>query len=271
MSHKGARRGDRWNLAVQLTRRDIGSRYKGSVLGVFWSLLTPLFLLLIYTFVFGAVFQSRWPVPEGTGAEVPSLAEFALILFTGLVVFYLFSDVVTRAPGLILANKNYVTRIVFPLEILPVVALGSALFQFVVSMSILIVAVILTFGGLSVTLIAMPLIILPYCILILGLGWLFAALGVFMRDINQFLATVVSGLMFLGPVFFARSILPDTVATWIMLNPITVPIEEMRKILIFGDWPDFKLLGIYTLVALAIALLGWLVFGHLQKGFADVV
>lgn len=259
-----------FSLLIQLTQREVGARYKGSILGILWSLITPLFLLLIYTFVFGAIFKSKWPTPTDTEAA-NSLAEFAIILFTGLVIFQLFADVVTRAPSVILDNKNYVTRVVFPLGILPCVLLGTAFIQFLISMSVMVVAVFLTHGYIPWTAAFMPMILIPFCLLTVGLGWFFAALGVFLRDITQFLGTAVSALMFLAPIFFARSVMPEEIGKWTLLNPLTVPVEEMRKILIWGQLPNLTSLTIYTIVASIIAILGWITFKTLRPGFADVI
>lgn len=262
--------GAKRSLLIQLIQRDIGARYKGSLLGVAWSLLTPLFLLLIYTYVFGAVFQAKWPSSVGT-AGTPTLAEYAVILFAGLTTFNLFSDVVTRAPTLVSSNKNFVTKVVFPLEILPVVQLGAALFQYAISMLVLVVAVNVTTGYVSPKFFLLPIVLLPFCTLTLGLAWVFAGLGPYLRDINQVLATVVSGLMFVAPIFFARSVLPETLQQWTLLNPLTVPVEETRKILIYDQWPDFEVLGWYFAISLTVALAGWMVFGRVRSGFADVI
>lgn len=257
-------------LVLQLTKREIGARYKGSVLGIVWSLLTPLFLLLVYTFVFGAVFQSKWPTPTGSG-EDPSLAEFAIILFTGLTAFQLFADVVTRAPTTIQENKNYVTRVVFPLEILPYVLLGTALFQYCISMIVLTSAVWFTIGFLPLTLLLLPLILLPFCVMTLGFTWFFAGVGPYLKDINQFIGTLVSALMFIAPIFFARSVLPEGIQYWSLYNPLTIPVEETRKILIYNQLPDPVNLGVFAIASILIAVFGRLVFEKLRRGFADVI
>lgn len=253
-----------------LTYREINARYRGSVLGIFWSLLTPLFLLLIYTFVFGTVFRSRWPAPEGT-PETSGLSLFAVILFTGLVTFQLFADVVTRAPGLIASHRNYVTRIVFPLHILPLVQLGAALFQYMVSMSVLLMAIALTLGYIPPTLIWLPVIVLPFCLLIAGLAWIFAAIGPYFKDIGQILGTVVSALMFLAPIFFSRSVLPDFLQFWVLLNPVTVPVEQSRLVLIYGTEPNFIALLSYSVCSGAVFLSGLMCFSRLRWGFSDVL
>jgi len=260
------------SLALQLVRREVVGRYRGSLLGIAWSLLTPLFMLAIYTFVFGTIFKARWTVADasGAGAEHP-MAEFAIFLFAGLVVFQLFGEVVNRAPGLVLSNVNYVKKIVFPLEILPVVALGSALFHAFVSMIVLFVFIPLVMGGIPITALLLPVVLAPFALLILGLAWFLASLGVYFRDIAQFLGTVVTAMMFLSPIFFPATALPAWLRPYLALNPIALPVEETRNVLIIGRAPDWAALGLYSLLAVVIAALGFVWFQKTRKGFADVI
>ncbi|MFO1098503.1 MAG: ABC transporter permease [Xanthobacteraceae bacterium] len=257
---------------LQLVRREVVGRYRGSILGIAWSLLTPLFMLAVYTFVFSTIFKARWN-PSATGADVAEhpLAEFAIILFAGLIVFQLFGEVVNRAPRLILENVNYVKKIVFPLEILPIVALGSALFHTFVSMVVLLVFIVLFMEQIPQTAVLLPVALAPYAILILGLAWFLASLGVYFRDIAQFLSTIVTALMFLSPIFFPSTALPEWLQPWLALNPIALPVEETRNVLIWGKAPDWAALGLYSLIAVAVAVLGYVWFQKTRKGFADVI
>lgn len=265
-----ARLASRLALVKRLSVREITMRYKGSVLGILWSLLTPLLLLSIYVFVFGHVFQSRWR-GEGMGDAGGSMSQFAIILFTGLTTFQLFSDAITRAPTLILGNKNFVKKVVFPLEILPAVLISTSLFQYCVSMCVVLVAVLATQGGLSPWALLLPLIVAPLLLLMLGLTAALAALGLYLRDITQFIGTAVSAMLFLSPVFYSRAGLPPLMAQAYLFNPITVPVEQARKVLIWGEAPDFGLLGIYALVSLLVAIGGFALFQKLRRGFADVL
>ena len=185
------------DFAFQLIRRDISARYRGSTLGLLWSLITPLFLLCLYTFVFGSVFQSKW---DGA-RQNPSQIDYALILFAGLIVFQIFSEVITKSPTLILSNVNYVKKVVFPLELLSVVAVGSALFHGFVSLGILLCFMLAAYGSIPLSALWLPLIWAPYCTLIIGFSWFLASFGVYYRDINQFLASLVTAVMFLSPIF----------------------------------------------------------------------
>jgi lipopolysaccharide transport system permease protein len=258
------------NVLFPLIRREIAGRYRGSALGTLWSLVTPLLMLAIYTFVFGTIFKMRWTTPEAPAAG-HSMAEFAIILFAGLVVFQLFNEVVTRSPGLVLANVNYVKKIIFPLEILPLVAVGSALFHMGISILVLFAFMLVFMGGIPLTAALFPLVLAPFVILILGLAWFLASLGVYLRDIGQILGTLVTALMFLSPIFFPASALPEQIQRWILLNPIALPVEQAREVLVFGHLPDFAGLAVYTLVALVIAGLGYTWFQQTRKGFADVL
>lgn len=254
-------------LLLPLIRREITGRYRGSALGMVWSLLTPLFMLGVYTFVFGQVFKARW---AGANPDA-SMGEFAVTLFAGLIIFQLFAEVVTRAPGLILANQNYVKKIVFPLELLVPVALGGALFHAGVSLLVLIVFMLPIHGGVPWTALLLPLVLVPYCLSILGLSWFLASLGTYVRDIGQVLGTLVTALMFLSPIFFPLSALPEWIQPWLMLNPVALPVEEARNLLIFGKLPDFTALAIYAMVSLLVAVLGYQFFQKTRKGFADVL
>jgi lipopolysaccharide transport system permease protein len=256
-----------FSLTAQLIRREIVGRYRGSVLGILWSLLTPLFMLAVFTFVFGTVFKARW---TGT-SENASVGEFAVILFTGLIVFQLFAEVVNRAPGLILANQNFVKKIVFPLEILVPVALGSALFHAAISFAILLTFIYAIHGMIPWTALLLPVVLTPFCLMILGLSWFLASLGTYVRDIGQILGTLVTALMFLSPIFFPLSALPDWLQPYLLINPVALPVTQAREVLIFGALPDFAALGVYTFVAAAIAWLGYQFFQKTRKGFADVL
>ncbi len=255
------------HLTLSLTTREIAGRYRGSALGLLWSLLTPLFMLAIYTFTFGTVFRSRW----AGASENASTGEFAIILFAGLIVFQLFSEVVTRAPNLILANANYVKKVIFPLQILPLVAMGSALFQAGVSLIVLFAFQLAIRGSIPLTVLWLPVVLAPFCLLILGLAWFLASLGTYYRDVNQFLGTLITAIMFLSPIFFPLSALPAWLQPWLIANPVAFPVEQARGVLIFGQLPNFLGLALYSVIAAAIAWAGYLWFQKTRKGFADVL
>lgn len=254
-------------LISQMTKREVVGRYKGSTMGLAWSFFNPVFMLVVYTFVFSEIFKSRW---GGVGGD-ESKTQFAVLLFVGMIVFSLFSEVLNRAPVLILSNINYVKKVVFPLEILPVIAMGAALFHSLISVGVLLVAFILFNGYLHWTVIFAPLVFLPLVFLALGLSWMLASLGVFLRDVGQTIGIVTSVLMFLSPVFYPVSAVPERFRPYIMANPLTFIIEQAREVLIWGHMPNWIGLGAYTLAAIAMTWAGYAWFQKTRKGFADVL
>ena len=254
-------------IIPQMIKRDITERYRGSVLGILWSLITPLILLSVYTFVFGTLFNARWENTLPGGSKL----EFAMILFAGLALFQLFADVVTRAPTLILGHANYVKKVVFPLEVLVPVSLGSALFHAMISLVILLGLVFYLTNAIPMTVFLFPLVLIPFCIMLLGLGWFLAALGVYLRDMGQIIGTFATAMMFLAPIFYPPSMLPDWVIPYVMLNPIVVPVNAIRDVMIFDRMPDWTALGVYSCVSIVVAIVGYWFFQRTRKGFADVL
>ncbi|QJQ96046.1 MULTISPECIES: ABC transporter permease [Halomonadaceae] len=253
-------------LVMQMTKREVTGRYRGSALGMFWSFLNPVMMLLVYTFVFSVVFNARWGVSEDETST-----QFAVVLFAGLIVHGLFAEVLNRAPGLILGNINYVKKVIFPLEILPAIALGSAIFHTLISLLVLLAAHLIFAGVPPWTIVLTPFVFIPLAILALGLAWILAALGVFLRDIGQFIGIITTILLFLSPIFFPMERLPEPYQPLIMMNPLTFIIEQAREVLIWGNIPNWSGLGKYTFVATVVAWLGYAWFQMTRKGFADVL
>lgn len=254
-------------LIVQMTKREVVGRYQGSAMGLAWSFFNPVFMLVVYTFVFSEIFKSRW----GEIGDDDSKTQFAVVLFVGMIVLSLFSEVLNRAPGLILANVNYVKKVVFPIEILPVIAMGAALFHTLISLGVLLVAFTLFNGYLHWTAIFIPLVLLPLVIITLGLAWMLASLGVFLRDVGQTIGLITTVLMFLSPVFYPVTAVPERFRPFIMANPLTFIIEQAREVLIWGHFPNWLGLGIYTLAATFVAWIGYAWFQKTRKGFADIL
>lgn len=252
-------------LITALTKREVLGRYRGSVMGLLWSFFNPMFMLVTYTFVFSVVFKARW---SGGG---DSKTEFALVLFSGLMVFNLFAECITRAPGAVLSNVNYVKKVVFPLEILPVVGLLSALFHAAVSLVIWLLAYMILFGVPHITIIYLPLIVFPLILFIMGLSWALASLGVYLRDVGQSIGPITTVLMFLSPIFYPATALPEAYRHLLYLNPMTPVIEQTRGVLYFGTAPDLGMLAMYWAVTSLIAWLGFVWFQKTRKGFADVL
>ena len=253
-------------LIVQMTRREVLGRYRGSLMGLAWSFFNPLLMLAVYTFVFSVVFKARW----GTGAPT-SRIQFALGLFIGVIVHGLLAEGINKAPGLILGNANFVKKVVFPLEILPWIVIGSALFHAAVSVAILLAAQSLFGGGIPLTALWLPIVLLPLVPLTMGFAWMFAATGVFIRDVAQVTGILTTVLMFMAPVFYPITSLPEPYRKWLYINPLTFIIEQARGVLFAGDIPDWVMLAAYSAVALLVAGLGFRWFQVTRKGFADVL
>lgn len=253
-------------LLLQMTRREVESRYRGSYLGLLWSLLTPLLMLGVYTFVFTVVFRHRW---SNSAAE--DRVGFALAIFAGLTVFTLFADTVGVAPRLILRNRNYVKRIVFPLEIVPVAGFLANLTQAVLSLTVFLIAVLLLTGGLCWTLVYLPLILIPLSLLCLGCAFFLSSLGAFIRDIDQAIGPLMRMMLFMSAVFYPLSALPASWRPYFYLNPLVSIIEDVRRVSLQGsppNWPVWCAVSCFSAV-LAVAGLTW--FMKSKDAFADVL
>lgn len=254
------------SLIWQMTKREVIGRYRGSILGLAWSFFNPILMLLVYTFVFSGVFKARWSMGMGD-----SKISFAIVLFVGLIVHGLFAECINRAPDLILSNINYVKKVIFPLEILPWVAFGSALFHSTISIVVLQLAQILFNQELPWTIVLFPLVLLPLVFTTMGFAWFLAALGVYLRDIGQITGMLTTALLFLSAVFYPVSALPSQYQVWLKLNPLVFIIEEGRNTLIFGKVPDLGQGAIMLAAGMLIFWIGFAWFQKTRKGFADVL
>ncbi|WP_349972421.1 ABC transporter permease [Pseudomonas caspiana] len=252
-------------LIAVMTKREVIGRYRGSVMGLAWSFFNPVLMLAVYTFVFSEIFQARW-VGQETGR-----GGFTILLFVGMIVHGLFSECANRSPALIISNSNYVKKVVFPLEILTIVTLGSALFHTFISLVVLLVAQFLLTQQLQVSALFFPLILLPLVIATSGVSWGLSALGVYLRDVGQVIVVLTTVLLFLSPVLYPVAALPAAYQPWLKLNPLTYIIEESRNVLLLGKFPQWDSLATAMLIALAIAAAGFWFFQKTRKGFADVI
>ena len=234
-------------------------------MGVFWSFLTPVLMLAVYTFVFSVVFKARW----SSGSD--SKTEFALVLFAGLLFFNIFTECFNRSSFLIVSNVNYVKKVIFPLEILPFVALCTAVFNFLIGFSAWLVFYGIFFGLPSLNIFLFPLVMLPLMFLTLGVSWFLAALGVFLRDVGQIVAMISTVLTFLSPIFFPVSALPEKYRIIMQINPLTFIIEQAREVMIFGGTIDWSVFFMWLLSSMFLAWAGFSWFQKTRKGFADVL
>lgn len=252
-------------LIYELIKREVSGKYKGSFLGSFWSFFNPILMLTVYTFVFGVVFKARWNNTDNTQGE------FALILFSGLIIFNMFAECFTRAPSTILQNSNYVKKIVFPLEVFPIIAMGAALFHLCISMVVWLLFHLIVMGLPPVTSLLLPVVVLPLVFMTLGFSWFLSSIGVYLRDVAQFIGILTTALMFLSPIFYSLSSLPPQYQGLFLLNPLTATIEQARSILIFGRLPDWPMLAVSFFISFVVLWLGFAWFQKTRKGFADVL
>ena len=249
----------------QLSRRAILGRYRGTVLGLFWSLFTPLVMLGVYTFVFGKVLEVRWP-DQGGGS-----LEFAAILFSGMIIHGILAECLTQASTLIASNPQYVKKVVFPLEALPWVTVISAFFQGLISTGVLVAYLLIVNGSLPGTAILFPLPLFSLTLVCIGIGWLIAATAVFLKDIAQVTGILSTILFFMAPILYPKTALPEGFQNILYLNPITFVIEQFRSVVLWGEMPDWSGLAIYTAVALIFCWGSLVWFQSSRRGFADVL
>lgn len=250
-----------------LVAQELGARYRGSLLGRAWPVLLPLLMLALYGFVFGLVFRARWP-----GLAQDDHLGFTLNLFAGLLVHGMLAESVGQAPGLLLRHSNFVRKVVFPLPVLVGVPLGVALVHGAVALAILVAANTIWGSGLhAVALVALPLILLPYLAMLLGLSLALAALGVYVRDLGQIIGALVVAVLFTSTVFFPREMVPEVLASVVDLNPISWPVEAVRGAILHGQWPAPAGMAAYCAAATLVLAIGHACFDALRRGFADVL
>lgn len=253
-------------LISQIVKQQIVGKYRGSYIGILWTLLNPIFMLVVYTFVFSIVLKVRW-----SGDVSESKLQFAFILFTGMLIHGLFAEVINKSPSLILLNTNYVKKVIFPLEVLALTNFLEGLFNFSVGILVLLVAMLVFHDQITWTMIFLPIILIPYFMLLLGLIWFIASLGVFVRDIAQGINVLTTVLLFLSPIFYSKNALP-TEFQWLMnINPLTFIIEQSREVLIWGKLPNWQGLGVYSILSGLTMWIGYCWFQKTRKGFADVI
>ncbi|MEO8838659.1 MAG: ABC transporter permease [Herbaspirillum sp.] len=252
-------------LIIQMARRDVVGRYRGSFIGMLWSFFNPLLMLGIYTFVFGVIFTSRW------GEQSTGTFGYAVMLFVGLNLYTLFAECANHAPTLIIENTNFVKKVVFPLETLAWSTLGAALFHLLVSTIVLLVFAAIVQGTMPWTILLFPIIVAIFLPFVAGTVWLLSSLGVFLRDLKQAMGIITAALMFLAPVFYPLERIPAQYRYLVYFNPLTVPIEASQNVLIRGDLPDWSMLGLYAVASCLFAWLAFAWFERTRKGFADVL
>lgn len=252
-------------LIGRLLVREFAAKYRGSVMGVLWAVVTPLVMVLVFMFVFGVVFQSRW------GVEQAQKATFTVTLLIGMVVHGVFSEALSRSPTIVLGNPSYVKKVVFPLEILPIVVVLNALITASIGLAIVVAVHFAVSGALSPTLPLLPFVLLPLVLAILGLVYFVSSIGVYVRDLVQMIGLITMASMFMTPIFYPITAVPEPYRTFLYINPITFAVEQARAVTLYGEMPDWQGLAIFTLAGAALAWLGYAWFQKTRKGFADVL
>jgi lipopolysaccharide transport system permease protein len=252
-------------LLWELVKRDFIGRYKGSMLGVVWSLFNPLLMLAIYTIVFSVVFKAKW----GIGEE--SKVAFAIVLFSGMIVHSFFAECLNRAPSLIISHPNYVKKVVFPLEILPWMTLFSALLHFLVSFGVLLFFCLLAGVSVQSGTLLIPIVLTPLILMLLGLSWIFSSLGVYLRDLSQIIGIFTTVALYLAPIFFPIDALPEGYRAFLVWNPITLPVIQLRDLMLWGKPLQWDQWAISLVIGLSICQIGFWWFQKSRRGFADVI
>jgi lipopolysaccharide transport system permease protein len=253
-------------LIGQFVKRDVLSRYRGSYLGVFWSLLRPLSMLAMYTVVFGYIFESKL----GTRPDETKF-DFTLALFCGLILFDFFAECLARAPTLVLTNTNYVTKVVFPLEVLPVVTVGAAFTQLVISFVPLLIGLACAHGFVPLTVVYAPIVLIPLVLFCLGITWLLASLGVFIRDINSFVPVLIVIILYASAIFYPISRVPPNLLPIVLYNPLATVIDQTRNAVLWGVPPAWGRYGMVLLTSFVVMIIGYAFFMRTKSAFADVL
>lgn len=252
------------SLVLELVKREFSGRYRGSFGGVFWSLAQPLFMLSVYTLAFGVILKTRWGFSGDT-------KDYAFMLFAGLIVFNTFSECLRRAPTLVTSNPNFVKKVVFPLELLPIVMVVAAIAHALISILVWLAGYMLIYGAPKLTLLYFPIILLAFLPILLGLGWLLAALGVIVRDVDQLTGMISHALLFLTPIFFSIDAAPAILQRALMINPLTFIVDQFRQAMFVGIAPDLRGLAVYLVLATAFSAASLFIFRRLRSSFADLV
>ena len=254
----------RYELILSLAKRDLVARYKGSVLGVLWAVLTPVVMIAIFTFLFAGIFGARFDASGGTW-------DYALYLFCGLLPWTMFQETLQRSATTIVTHANLVKRVLFPLETLPTAQTLSSLGNQIFGTAALLVATIIIRRHLPITALWLPILLIPQFLFTLGAAWLVSSLGVFLRDLAQGIALLLMAWMYLTPIIYPESIVPERYRALLNLNPFTPLIRNYRRTMLEGAAPDWRGLAYFSLFAIIMFAFGYWWFARTRKNFADVV
>lgn len=260
---------DNRELLRQLVKRNIYGRYKGTVGGLAWSVIQPLLMLAVYTFIFSVVFKARWGnLPSG---GLDGSYAFSVIMFCGMTVFSVFSESITAAPMLIVGNPNYVKKVIFPIEILPIAQVISSMIINLIWMAILFIGAVFLLNSLSWTMLLLPVIFIPFLFFTAGLSFFVASLGVYFRDLAYVTGIIVQILFLLTPIFYSTQMVPEKFQFVLQLNPLTWVVEETRSVFLFKQLPNWDAIIVIIIMSFVTFQLGYVWLNKTKKGFADVL
>lgn len=253
------------SLTWEMAKRDVQGRYRGASLGIAWSLISPFLMLLVYTLAFGSIMKAKWPQADG------ETSDFALIIFVGLIIHGFFAECFVRSANLVVGNQNFVKKIIFPLEILPWPLIFSALFHAGMNFLVFVMFHWCVNGPVPITIWLLPVVMLPLAILMVGLSWFIAATSVYFRDIGQLTTPIATAMLFLSSAIVPVELAPMRFQFLFKLNPITLIIDQARNVALWGRWPDWDSLALYSVIAVLVAAAGLVFFQFTRRGFADVL
>jgi lipopolysaccharide transport system permease protein len=254
-----------WFVLIQLTRSEVLTRYRGSMLGLVWVALNPVFMLIVYTFVFSTLLKARWAVQDAGNAV------YALQLFAGIVVHAFFSECLIQSTSIVSRNINFVKKIVFPLDMLPVVTIISATINMIIGILVAILAVQIIGDGVTVKILLIPFVFIPFIIFMLGISLIVCTIGVYVKDIGHVTGLISTAMLFLSPVLYPLSFLPESIREMAWINPLSFIIEQFRLILLHGEGLNWTGLFIYLMVSIVVLSIGYYFFQKHRWGFSDAI
>lgn len=255
-----------FSLLMDFSRRDIESRYRTSYLGLLWTILTPLLILVVYTLAFSVILGAH-----KLSDTYSNPLEYVVTLFAGLTIFFFFSEVMSASPDLITRKANFVKKVVFPLPILVSSRVIASAFTLLINLALLLGFILVKDGALPLTTLLLPLILMPVFVFTLGMAFALAAIGVYLPDVRQIMNPLTRMLFYLTPIVYPITIVPEEYRSFFWLNPMTIMVHHLQTILIQGQVPNWITLGYFYVAAALMFFAGFGLFKRLKSGFADVI
>lgn len=254
----------RWNLLEQFTIRSIKSQYKDSYFGILLSFLDPLMTLTVFTLVFGVIFQSKL---KSSGEE--DRITFVIGLYLGIIVYQFIAECLARSPMTLVTQPNFVKKVIFPLEILPLATICAVFIQMLMNLCVLFMVIIGFHGALPATAIYIPFVLVPFFLFAVGIGWFFSAIGVFFRDLVVFVTPLRMFLLYASAIFYSIDRVPSFLRPLVEWNPLGFTVYEFRKVLVWGMTPEWQHLGCAFLISIIFVGVSYIFFMSVKKQFAE--